>query len=78
MNEKTITESELENIHIDLDRNFQSPTMNSDLMTDHHNEPDNFIDYSEDFSSIAADSYVNTRSKKYKQVPPRLADHNWL
>ena len=49
VNENTIYEEELENIYTDLDHNFPSPTMNSGLMTVHHNDPDNFIDDPEYF-----------------------------
>ena len=51
-----ITEEELEHIHPDLDKNFPSPIMNSDIMTIHQNEPENIIDDPEGFSNTSADS----------------------
>ena len=48
--ENTISEEELEHIQPDLKHKFPSPTMNSYLMTIHHNDSDKFIDYPEYFS----------------------------
>ena len=52
VNDTTLTEEEiedLENVHPYLDHNFSSPTINSGLMTVHHNIPENFIDNPEYF-----------------------------
>ena len=43
-----ITEEELEYIYPDLNHNFPSPTMNSGIMSIHHNDPENIINYPED------------------------------
>ena len=40
----TITEQDLENIHPDLNLKFSSSTINSGLMTVHHNDTGKFID----------------------------------
>ena len=48
-NDDLITEEELENIPLDLDKNFPSPTMNSGIMAVHQNGPENIIDDPEDF-----------------------------
>ena len=42
--------------------------MNSEVMTVHHNEPEYLIDDPEDFASITADYYVDTRETKYKLI----------
>ena len=44
-----IAEEELENIHPDLDHNFPYPTMNSVIISIHHNDPENILDDPEDF-----------------------------
>ena len=49
VNKKTISKEQLEKNHPDLDHNFQSPTINSGIMTVHHDYPDTFIGYPEDF-----------------------------
>ena len=49
MNENKFFEEELEKNHPDIDHSFTSPTMNSGLMTDKHNDPDKFIDNPEYF-----------------------------
>ena len=41
---KNITGEELYNIHPDLNHSFTSPTINSGLMTVHHNNPEKLID----------------------------------
>ena len=48
-NDNLITEEELEHIHPDLNKTVPSPTMNSGLMTVNHNNPEKFIDNTEDF-----------------------------
>ena len=48
-NDGLIPDKELEHIHPDLDNNFSSPTMNSGIMTTHHNYPEHIIDDPEDF-----------------------------
>ena len=48
-NDDLITEEELENIHPGLDHNFTSPTMNSGIMSIHHNDIEKIIDDPEDF-----------------------------
>ena len=52
--------------------------MNSGLMTVHHNDPEICIDDPEYFSNIAADTKLDTRAKHYIQIPPKLAQHNWM
>ena len=52
MNDNTITEKELEeleNIYPDIEQKLTPPTMKSGIMNVHHNNPDNFIEDSEDF-----------------------------
>ena len=49
INDDLITEEELKNIHPDLNHNFPSPTMNSGIMSIHHNDPENIIDDTDDF-----------------------------
>ena len=44
-----ITEEVIEHIHPELDHNFPYPTMNSSVMSIHQNDPDNIINYPEDF-----------------------------
>ena len=53
---RKITEEEFEQIKLDIDHNFSSPTMKSGLMDVYHNDTDNFIDDLDDFSSITDDS----------------------
>ena len=44
--------------------------MNSCLIAVHHNDPNNFIEEPEYFSSITADSYVNTNTNPLNNPYP--------
>ena len=48
-NDGFIPEEELEHIHPGLDKKILSPTMNSGIMTIHHNGPQHTIDNPEEF-----------------------------
>ena len=52
--------------------------MNSGLITVHNDDPENFIDDLEYFSSIVYDSYVDTRETSSKKIPPKLEIHKWM
>ena len=47
-------------------------------MTVHYNYPDKFIEEPKYFSSVVAESYVNTRARTPKQVSPISEIQKWI
>ena len=50
-----INEEELRHINPELDHNFTYTTMNSGIMSIHHNDSENIIDKPEDFTNTTAE-----------------------
>ena len=76
-NDDLIPDKEPDHISPYLDNNFSSQTMNSGIMTIHHNDPEHIIDYPEDF--LQCHSWLlSGKRENFIQQPSQLTLNNYM